>query len=191
MEVEIRARESWYRVPLLVTEIKEIVFELIPYSRTFEEEFQEKMDVDLIVQEMRHGALNVQSVMEFVASHLHQYCAPCRDDLVDDVVALCRFGRIPESLKKLLTVFELMKLDFANHHLRKLRRWIMENAAEYEWKIFKESVERKGGYANKTKRWLEKAKNGKNNANALNVYNEGKYAILVRHLSYPKPPSFT
>ncbi|KAI9141467.1 T-complex protein 11-domain-containing protein [Paraphysoderma sedebokerense] len=102
--------KPWFRLPLLFMEIREIMSELIPYSKEFEDELDEKFDVELLTQELKHNALNAIGVLEFVAGHLHQYCAPCRDELVDQMVELFKKGEIVESLKKCFEVLEFMKL---------------------------------------------------------------------------------
>ncbi|ORZ35082.1 T-complex 11 [Catenaria anguillulae PL171] len=72
-----------------------------------------------------------------------------------------------------------MKLDFANHHLKKLRPWIVENAVEFEWRYFKERFEAKLVTVDATSQWLEAALDKYPDKPPANVYNSALIDMLI------------
>ncbi|KAI9183665.1 Protein SOSEKI 1 [Blastocladiella emersonii ATCC 22665] len=175
-------KRSWFRVPLLLLEIKEIVRELIPPSTAFTTALNDAMDIELITQQLsRTRTLAVEPIVAFLADQLHQYCAPCRDPLIDTMTEQFKRGEFSTGFQTCFEVLEFMKLDFANHHLKKLRPWIVENAAEFEWKYFKERFDAKLVTVDDTQRWFEGALNKYSAKPPANVYNAAFVDLIADH----------
>ncbi|TPX32911.1 hypothetical protein SmJEL517_g04081 [Synchytrium microbalum] len=132
---------SWKRIPLLLLEIRAIVVELLPYSPGLKEQLERAVDITLIAQEIQHGVFDGLNLIEYLADLLRVNCAPARDRLVDSMVVACKDGDFASTLRIVFEVLELMKLDYANHQLHRLRPYVVENAVAFEWRWFKEQIE--------------------------------------------------
>ncbi|KNE72074.1 hypothetical protein AMAG_16012 [Allomyces macrogynus ATCC 38327] len=147
---------AWFRVPLLLLELKEIVRELVPPSTEFETMLNEHMDIEWITQQLQKKT-GVAVVGVFKAE---QYVT---------------------GFRTCLEVLEFMKLDFANHHLKKLRPWIVENAAEFEWKYFKETFESKLVTVHTTRAWFEASLERLPIEKPATVLNEALVSLIADH----------
>ncbi|KAJ3328965.1 hypothetical protein HDU76_008923 [Blyttiomyces sp. JEL0837] len=130
-----------YRIPLLLFEIKNIIIELLPYSESMQEDVEDNIDVRLVAQQLRHGVFQVGGVMGYLAGLLKANCAPARDGIVEGMLKAGEEGRFVDSLKFCFELLEMMKLDYANHQLLRLRPYVMDNEVEFEWTWFKEEME--------------------------------------------------
>ncbi|KNE64107.1 hypothetical protein AMAG_09169 [Allomyces macrogynus ATCC 38327] len=173
---------AWFRVPLLLLELKEIVRELVPPSAEFETMLNEHMDIEWITQQLqKKTGVAVVGVVRWLADQLHQYCAPCRDTLIETMVDQFKTEQYVVGFRTCLEVLEFMKLDFANHHLKKLRPWIVENAAEFEWKYFKERFESKLVTVHTTRAWFEAALERLPSEKPATVLNEALVSLIADH----------
>ncbi|KAJ3217243.1 hypothetical protein HDU67_008265 [Dinochytrium kinnereticum] len=155
-EVDTEIRNSHlYRLPLLLFEIRCIIVELLPYSDEMREEVERNVDVRLIAQQIEHGVLGVQALMGYVGGLLRANCAPARDGMLDEMGEMFFGGRFAEGLRVCFDVLEMMKLDYANHQLHRLRPYVVEHAIEYERNWFKDNFEEVG--TSLTKAWLTDA----------------------------------
>ncbi|KAJ3368759.1 hypothetical protein GGF31_006183 [Allomyces arbusculus] len=173
---------AWFRVPLLLLELKEIVRELVPPSAEFETMLNEHMDIEWITQQLqKKTGVAVVGVVRWLADQLHQFCAPCRDALIETMVDQFKAEQYVTGFRTCLEVLEFMKLDFANHHLKKLRPWIVENAAEFEWKYFKERFESKLVTVHTTRAWFEASLERLPNEKPATVLNEALISLIADH----------
>ncbi|KAL7751039.1 Protein SOSEKI 1 [Sorochytrium milnesiophthora] len=150
-------KKPWLRVPLMIIEIRQILLELIPFAAEDEVVVEETLDMDLLLQQLKRGAIDFVAVMSFIARHLHEHCAPCRDETVDEMMNHFRAGDLIAGFRLCFDIMEYMKLDFANHRLKKLRPWVLENAVEYEWKYMKEQLDTDAITIEETQVWLTAA----------------------------------
>ncbi|KAJ3055344.1 hypothetical protein HDU99_007581, partial [Rhizoclosmatium hyalinum] len=128
---ELENKETW-RLPLILHEVKAILKELIPYSADFSAEVEANMDIAYFAQELEHGVFDPAVVVKWLCGVLKKNCAPARDGDVDAVVAAVENGDVGEGLKMLFGVLEVMKLDYANHQLTRIRPHVLERAVEFE-----------------------------------------------------------
>ncbi|KAJ1562376.1 hypothetical protein HK405_012848 [Cladochytrium tenue] len=127
-----------YRLPLLLFELRCIILELLPYSEAVKEELEANLDIRHIAQQIKHNVLNASALIKYLSGLLKANCAPARDALVDSMLASAESGKFVESLRICFELMELMKLDYANHQLLRLRPYVVENAVEFEWNWFRE-----------------------------------------------------
>ncbi|KAJ3291691.1 hypothetical protein HK104_005882 [Borealophlyctis nickersoniae] len=153
---EIGRGDLW-RVPLFLFEIRCIITELLPYEKERAEELERNLDVKLIAQEMKHGVLNVGGLIGYLANLFRSTCAPARDESVYAMAAAAGRGEFAKTLRLCFELLELMRLDSANDQLRRVRPYVIEHAAEFEWRWFKDHVEAGTFSIAHTKAWFESA----------------------------------
>ncbi|KAJ3115484.1 hypothetical protein HDU96_000580 [Phlyctochytrium bullatum] len=141
-----RANEYWseledeisgfnlYRLPLC------IIIELLPYSDEMRDDVERNIDVRLIAQEIEHNVLDVNALMVYIAQLLRANCAPARDGMLDEMMAACLSGKFTNALRLCFDVLEMMKLDYANHQLHRIRPYVVEHAIEFERNWFKDNA---------------------------------------------------
>ncbi|KAJ1547964.1 hypothetical protein HK096_008255 [Nowakowskiella sp. JEL0078] len=186
---EIRSGK-YYRVPLLLFEIRSIMLELLPPSgasnlqanskTTWREEIERNLDVSFIAQQIEHNVLNVVAIVEYIAELLKANCAPARDLLVDTMVEECHNNNFAESFQTCFELLEVMKLDYANHQLHKLRPYVVENAVDFEWRWFKDQIEKDATKLDDTTVWLQGAfERSKINSKTLPSFPEIYHDALI------------
>ncbi|KAJ3123101.1 hypothetical protein HK098_002224 [Nowakowskiella sp. JEL0407] len=165
---------KYYRVPLLVYEIRAIMLELLPPTgsttqseesstsatgriRWWREEIERNLDIRFISQQVDHNVLNVLGIVKYIAELLKANCAPARDELVDSMVAECEAGNIARTFRLCFELLELMKLDYANHQLHRLRPYVVEHAVDFEWRWFKDQLEAEALKVDDTTAWLKES----------------------------------
>ncbi|KAJ3186401.1 hypothetical protein HK101_009667, partial [Irineochytrium annulatum] len=125
-------RGHFYRVPLLLFEVRSILVELIPYNDEMREELERHVDEKLVAQELEHGVFNGTGLVTYMANVLKSNCAPARDGLVELMCETAGKGDWARCLRAMFEVLEWMKLDYANHQLLRLRPFVVEHAVEFE-----------------------------------------------------------
>ncbi|KAJ3159753.1 hypothetical protein HDU86_001405 [Geranomyces michiganensis] len=153
VEDEVLHGHLW-RLPLLLFEIRNIMIELLPYSKDRREEVDRNLDISLVAQQIEHGVLNALGLVTYLADLLKANCAPARDELIDAMVEECKGGNMVRTLRQCFEVLELMKLDYANHQLHRVRPYVVEHAAEFEWRWFKDQYELGTVKLDDTMRWM-------------------------------------
>lgn len=108
------------------------------------------LDPIFIAQEVAHGVLDVCSLAAFFGQIIKSHCAPMRDEIVELMVRTIKKGgqtndmsTVSSGLRMCFEILELMKLDIANHQLRMLRPYLLETAADFEYKTFLHLRERR------------------------------------------------
>jgi hypothetical protein len=99
-----------YRIPLLVSEIRAILIELLPNGQDIKDDIGAHLDAHLIHQQIEHGIMDPMPIFQYIADLMKTNCAPIRDVYVDDMLSECKKGNIVKALKLCFDVFELMKL---------------------------------------------------------------------------------
>jgi len=131
-----------YRIPLLLYEIKTILIEILSVTKKeIRRDLDGCMDISLISQQIEHGSLNVTPLLSSLSIWVKEHCAPARDALVDEMVEESEKGEYVDAIRKCFELLELMKLDLVNHHLLKLRPYIVAQAVEFEWRWFKDALD--------------------------------------------------
>ncbi|CAD6982919.1 unnamed protein product [Tilletia controversa] len=117
------------------------------------------LDPAQITQEMKHGMLNLEGLIRFLAKVLKLHCAPMRDELVERMVAaVCNQGDVVRGLRMCFEILELMKLDIANHQLRTKRPELVETAVDFEVRWFRSQVAQGTLTLERTSRWFTLAR---------------------------------
>ncbi|KAL8849984.1 MAG: hypothetical protein Q9221_005090 [Calogaya cf. arnoldii] len=149
------------RVPPMIVAIREVIQTLVPTAKwqTVEDHF----DLDLRMQELEHGICNIAGLFEWTGQLLLCSCSPIRDDMVTAMVSKSQQAvasqdahQLVDSIRDLFGVLETMKLDVANHQIRYLRLYLLEESVQFEqnqildriaagWAIFHE------------RRWFERS----------------------------------
>jgi hypothetical protein len=148
------AEGHYYRVPLLLFEIQTIISELLPKSDDIASEVSEWVDVKLVSQQLSHGVFDPFSTIERLGALLLRHCAPIRDESVTAMVETCKSGDFGSTLKKLFEILELMKLDYANYQMNRLRPFVLEKAVDFEWRWFKDRVDCEAIGLDATAQWM-------------------------------------
>ncbi|CAO3569713.1 unnamed protein product [Mortierella alpina] len=113
------------------------------------------LDPDLLLQELDHGVLDVYALFRFLGDSLKGHCAPMRDALVESMVSIVVDSEeIVRGIRMCFEILEWMKLDIANHQLRTLRPWLLDNSIDFEQKYFTELLTR-GGSLQRTRAWFK------------------------------------
>ncbi|KAK5138332.1 hypothetical protein LTR08_003393 [Meristemomyces frigidus] len=127
---------SQKRLPKIFEAIRDILKTLVPdyEQRTV----IERLDVDLIMQEISNGVCDLISLSNWLAKVLKAHCAPMRDGLVDGMqedIEAGALGNKPEKLvdglRQLLSILEAMKLDVANHQIRHMRPLLIDDTVNF------------------------------------------------------------
>ncbi|KAL8704926.1 MAG: hypothetical protein Q9201_001921 [Fulgogasparrea decipioides] len=149
------------RLPPMLVAIREIVKTLVPSDKwqTVDEQF----DVDLRMQELDHGICDIAALIDWLGKLLLCSCSPMRDPLVTAMVARTQKAIITEdaqelikSIRDLFGVLETMKLDVANHQIRYLRFYLLEESIEYEQTQMLDRIAT-GWSISHERRWFEDA----------------------------------
>ena len=115
---------EYFRIPVMINEIKEILMELLPYTSKLHKELKERFDIEFINQQIEYGVFKMEPLIVYLSDLLKQHCAPIRDDLIDRMVEECQKGNLIETLKICFDVLELMKLVLFSSNFR---IWLMIN----------------------------------------------------------------
>ena len=103
------------RLPKLFQSVREIVKTLVPETEWCS--VDERLDVDLLAQELEKGVCDIVTLSDWLASLLLRSCAPMRDSLIKKLVPLvrsgfqhCEAGYLVEGLICVFDILETMKL---------------------------------------------------------------------------------
>ncbi|KAA8910142.1 hypothetical protein TRICI_004255 [Trichomonascus ciferrii] len=125
------------KLPLLFHTLRDILLSLLPLKDRGH--VDAILDPDLVIQQIRHCALDFLSLAQWLADVFKAHCAPMRDSWVDQMVARIRLGidtrsarRLVEGLRMTFAILEAMKLDVANHQIRTLRPMLVDTAIDFE-----------------------------------------------------------
>jgi hypothetical protein len=103
---------EFYRIPLLITEIRQILIELLPNGKDSKQELYSNIDSKHIAQQMQHDLMDPTNLVIYIAGVMKTNCAPIRDDLVDEMVFELKSGNIVNALQKCFVILEYMKLVY-------------------------------------------------------------------------------
>ena len=130
-------RASQKRLPKVFEVVRDILKTLVPdYDQP---KIVERLDVDLLMQEIRNGVCDLLDLSDWLALVLKNHCAPMRDSLVDRMLNDMRTGALApdhglmvSGLRQLLGILEAMKLDVANHQIRHMRPLLIEDTINFQ-----------------------------------------------------------
>ncbi|KAL9064225.1 MAG: hypothetical protein Q9157_007911, partial [Trypethelium eluteriae] len=155
------SQASQRRIPLILDTIKEILQSLLP--EIDRAQVVDVLDVPVLMQQMQRGTCDLIGLAEWLAKLLKVHCAPMRDGWVDqmvehieDGVRNARAQSIVDGLRELLGILEAMKLDVANHQIRHLRLFLVEDTIHFEQQHHQSRIERDRILVNFAKDWLSR-----------------------------------
>ncbi|KAI7313481.1 Tcp11-domain-containing protein [Hortaea werneckii] len=130
-------KHSQRRLRSMFEAIRDILKTLVPDYE--QKTIIERLDVDLIMQEISNGVCDLLSLSTWLTKVLKAHCAPMRDDMVDEmqkdieVGALeVRHEKLVSGLRQLLSILEAMKLDVANHQIRHMRPLLVDDTVNFQ-----------------------------------------------------------
>ncbi|XP_069489584.1 T-complex protein 11 homolog isoform X2 [Ambystoma mexicanum] len=139
----------------LLQEIKEALLTvLLPSHGRLKALIEEVLDMELIHQGAKHGAVDVLQLVRFILDMMAMLCAPIRDE---EVQRLRGLTDTVDLFKEIFHVLDLMKLDMANFAVFSLRPHLQHQSVEYERGKFQELLDKQPGALNDTTVWLQTA----------------------------------
>ncbi|KAL8800153.1 MAG: hypothetical protein Q9223_007371 [Gallowayella weberi] len=125
------------RLPPMINAIREVIKTLVPTAKW--ETVDDQFDVDLRMQELEHGICDIAGLFEWTGKLLLGSCSPMRDPVVNAMVDKSQQAvsaqdahQLVGSIRELFGVLETMKLDVANHQIRYLRLYLLEESIQFE-----------------------------------------------------------
>lgn len=129
------------RLPMLFSTLRDILLSLLPYKDRAA--VNEIMDIELLVQQLKHGSFDFVLLSRWLGEVFKSHCAPMRDQWVSDMMdkfqsafELNSVEKLVQGLRMIFSILEAMKLDVANHQIRILRPVLIETAVDFEKDYF-------------------------------------------------------
>ncbi|KAI5954226.1 SOK1 [Candida jiufengensis] len=149
------------RLPILFTTLRDILLSLLPTKDR--QQVSEIMDIDLLVQQLRHGSFDFVEMSKWLAEVFKSHCAPMRDQWVMemstkfiDAASYNSVGYLVGGLRMIFQILEAMKLDVANHQIRILRPVLIETAVDFERDYFQTLINHQKININDSLNWFYK-----------------------------------
>lgn len=148
------------RLPKVFETIREILKTLVPDHD--QPRIEERLNVELIMQEIQNGMCDLMNLAQWFSLVLKAHCAPMRDALVDQMVALVTKGAttgshemIVAGLRQLLGILEAMKLDVANHQIRHMRALLIDDTLQFQQRYHQHRISIGRIDVPRAREWLE------------------------------------
>ncbi|KAG5420412.1 SOK1 [Candida metapsilosis] len=149
------------RLPILFTTLRDILLSLLPTKDR--QQVSEIMDIDLLVQQLRHGSFDFVEMSKWLGDVFKSHCAPMRDQWVSemsvkfmDAAKYNSVGFLVGGLRMIFQILEAMKLDVANHQIRILRPVLIETAVDFERDYFQTLISHQKININDSLNWFYK-----------------------------------
>ncbi|XP_070816099.1 T-complex protein 11-like protein 1 [Chaetodon trifascialis] len=140
---------------ILLQEVKTMLQSLLlPGHVRLRAQMDEVLDMELIQQEVDHGALDLHRLAGYVTSTMASLCAPVRDP---EVRALRDLKDPVELLREMFRVLSLMKTDMVNFTIQSLRPHLLQQAVQYERAKFQQILDKQPASLDNTTTWLQAA----------------------------------
>ncbi|KAG7242352.1 hypothetical protein INR49_023522 [Caranx melampygus] len=146
---------NYSRVVILLQEVKTMLQSLLlPRHVRLRSQLDEVLDMELIRQEVYHGALDLHRLAQYIINTMAALCAPVRDP---EVRALTDLKDPAKLLREILRVLGLMKIDMINLTTQSLRPYLLQQAAQYERTKFQQILDKQPDFLDNTTAWLKVA----------------------------------
>ncbi|KAI5962538.1 SOK1 [Candida pseudojiufengensis] len=149
------------RLPILFTTLRDILLSLLPTKDR--SQVNEIMDIDLLIQQLRHGSFDFVEMSKWLADVFKSHCAPMRDQWVMEMNSkfidsynLNSVSHLIGGLRMIFQILEAMKLDVANHQIRILRPVLIETAIDFEKDYFQTLINHNKININDSLNWFYK-----------------------------------
>ncbi|XP_044067788.1 T-complex protein 11-like protein 1 [Siniperca chuatsi] len=140
---------------VLLQEVKTMLQSLLlPGHVRLRSQLDEVLDMELIQQEVDHGALDLHRLAGYIIDTMASLCAPVRDP---EVRALRDLKDPVELLREIFHILGLMKTDMVNFTLQSLRPHLLQQAMQYERAKFQQILDKQPASLDNTKTWLQSA----------------------------------
>nr|SVE74145.1 EOG090X04Z9 [Daphnia barbata] len=142
------------RALTLLEEIKEWLLSLLlPHQTRTQQEIKDKLDIELIRQQIAAGTLDLHSYSQYIISLMARLCAPGRDDKIRELTAM---KDVVALYKGIFETLELMRIDMANFTIRMSRPHIAACSIEYERSKFEDYLKITPDGLRNTRSWLHR-----------------------------------
>ncbi|XP_073325402.1 T-complex protein 11-like protein 1 [Pagrus major] len=140
---------------VLLQEVKTMLQSLLlPAHVRLRSQMDEVLDMELIQQEVNHGALDLHRLAGYIINTMASLCAPVRDP---EVSALRELKDPVELLREIFRVLGLMKTDMVNFTIQSLRPHLLQQAVQYERAKFQQILDKQPASLDNTMAWLQAA----------------------------------
>ncbi|KAL8749871.1 MAG: hypothetical protein Q9184_006633 [Pyrenodesmia sp. 2 TL-2023] len=177
--------EASRRVARMIASIRDVVKILVPAAKW--QAVDDQFDTDLRMQELEHGICNIAALMEWLGKLLLCSCSPMRDPLVKAMMAKTQSAiesddvlQLVDAIKDLFAVLETMKLDVANHQIRYLRLYLLEDSIQYEQNQILDRIAA-GWSISHERRWFEAGYDHPENEDGFLMFKERVINMIVSH----------
>ena len=133
------------RLPIMFGKLEELLLILVPNND--HGLVRETLDLDLLMQQVPRGALDVVKLSTWLSDLLTTHCAPIRDEWAHDMTSKISEGvqqndmaSLVAGLEKLFSFCEAMKLDVANHQIRTFRLLLIDDGVSFQHDYFKTRI---------------------------------------------------
>ncbi|XP_060897084.1 T-complex protein 11 homolog [Labrus mixtus] len=137
---------------VLLQEVKTMLQSLLlPGHVRLRSQLDEVLDMDLIRQQVDHGALDLRRLSAYIINTMASLCAPVRDP---HIRALRDLQDPVELLREIFRVLGLMKTDMVNFTVQSLRPHLLQQAVQYERTKFQQILDQQSASLDYTSAWL-------------------------------------
>uniref|UniRef100_A0A2I4BB84 T-complex protein 11-like protein 1 n=1 Tax=Austrofundulus limnaeus TaxID=52670 RepID=A0A2I4BB84_AUSLI len=127
---------------------------LLPGHVRLRSQLDEVLDMELIQQQVDHGALDLHGLAGFIINTMASLCAPVRDP---EIRGLRDLKEPVELLREIFRVLGLMKSDMVNFTIQSLRPHLLQQAVQYERLKFQQILDKQPASLDNTAAWLKAA----------------------------------
>ncbi|KAM3620704.1 uncharacterized protein V6R79_000767 [Siganus canaliculatus] len=139
----------------LLQEVKTMLQSLLlPGHVRLRAQMDEVLDMELIQQQVDHGALDLHRLAGYITTTMASLCAPVRDP---EVEALRDLKDPVELLREMFRILGLMKSDMVNFTIQSLRPHLQQQAVLYERAKFQQILDKQPASLDNTTAWLQAA----------------------------------
>ncbi|XP_067913191.1 T-complex protein 11-like protein 1 isoform X2 [Heterodontus francisci] len=139
----------------LLQEVKESLLSLLlPGHIRLRTQINEVLDLELIQQQAKHDALDIQRLASFVISTMGNLCAPVRDEEIKKLKGLTETVTL---FREIFRVLDLMKIDMVNFTMKALKPHLQQESIQYERSKFQEFLNKQPNALEHTTAWLKAA----------------------------------
>ena len=149
------------RLPILFQTLRDILLSLLPTKDR--QHVGEIMDIELLVQQLKHGSFDFVEMSQWLGDVFKLHCAPMRDqwvvEMIEKFVDAYNFNNVSylvNGLRMIFQILEAMKLDVANHQIRILRPVLIETAVDFEKDYFQTLINHSKININDSLNWFYK-----------------------------------
>ncbi|KAI4088024.1 MAG: hypothetical protein LQ344_006399 [Seirophora lacunosa] len=178
------------RVRRMIGCLRDVVKTLVPAAKW--QAIDDQFDVDLRMQELEHGICDIGGLLEWLGKLLLCSCSPMRDTLINTMITKSLEAiraqdarKLVGAIKDLFSVLETMKLDVANHQIRYLRLYLLEDSIPYEQSQVLDRMAA-GWSISHERRWFEAGYDHPENEDSFLMFKERMIDMVVsRTRSFP------